>query len=429
MDDGTTTLVGNQVRTLTGGLLNGQTTGTSFFTLTFVGTGLDIIHQDDGNAGTFTYTVTIDGTLQSTISGNMSTSSRLDKLVSGLPYGTHTVKIIITSQASANCCFTDFIIYQPKAPTLPVGAVQIADYNVIANYVANTAGTIVPSAGVLRKAGSREQTLVGTWLASVDPLSATGVEIYNNLASGYFEYTFFGTGIEWKGYCPAGALNFTYALYVNPNDVTPVTNYTAAGYSINLYDSSTGLSVSPTTGVLSGTHAGSSYGTTVSITNLPLGVHKLRVSSNTALGFYSDSLDIITPIHINHPSLKIGSLSLLDNSKIQAAALSISGPDLSKAKAWVVYDFINSKILSSYNVSQVLKTTTGTGLIYLTKPFKNKPASAIAGASAAPTINDGTFASDADGRSIVGFRNLNISGTAVDSTYVCVVLFGELLDE
>jgi hypothetical protein len=45
--------------------------------------------------------------------------------------------------------------------------------------------------------------------------------------------------------------------------------------------------------------------------------------------------------------------------------------DLSKAKAWVVFDQQNQRLLSSFNISACLSLSTGVARIYFEKSFKN----------------------------------------------------------
>jgi hypothetical protein len=312
LDDGTTTLVGDSVAgdNVAVGFLS-HNVNSNFFTITFVGTGLDIIRKDSANGGADTYTIFIDGVSQGTLSSAGSTSIRTEKICSGLSYGTHIVKIVRTSAVTFSVGVSDFIIYQPKAPTLPVGAIQVADYNVMANYVATATNGII-SSGVLRKMTTRENTYVGTWLFNADPGMESGLEPYTATAGGYVEFSFFGTGVDHILHIDTSARNWTYSI--------DGTNPTAAGATTSLVHSPGigSMTLVGSTGVLSGTGAVAGYSARASFTGLSLGWHKIRLTYNSGTNMYMCAFDTITPIHINHPTLKIGSLSLLDNNNIQA---------------------------------------------------------------------------------------------------------------
>jgi len=139
------------------------------------------------------------------------------------------------------------------------------------------------------------------------------------------------------------------------------------------------------------------------------------------------SFDIITPIHINHPTLKIGSNSLFDNTKIQALALPVSGPDLSKAKAWVSFDQINNKILSSNNVAQVLTVSAGIFQVFFIKPFKNTNYITIASGGQNVTITE--HSSLLKNTNCVTLIGVDYNGGTASAVRNYAAFFGELLDE
>lgn len=312
LDDGTTTLVGSQVRD--GGTVNGLTTVSPYasgahLTLTFVGTGLDIVIG--ASLTTFdNHSLIIDGVSQGNLTLPTDAAIHTLKICSGLPYGTHTVKITRTSFVNSSTGFGDFIIYQPKKPVLPIGAIEIADYNVMADKVNGSSSGII-SQGVLRKLATREFTYVGTWgFSGIDVGFADGWNLLTNTAGGFFEYSFFGDSIEHCAYFSGAAINWTYSIDGS-------TNLTA--FSPTIVSAATGVSIVASTGVMSGTPSVSAYQSKVIFNNLGLGWHKIKITYNSgALPLYADAFDIHCPIHINHPSLKVGSLSLMDNANIQA---------------------------------------------------------------------------------------------------------------
>ena len=99
----------------------------AYFTLTFVGTGLDVIREDFA-ATIDTHTVTVNGVVTGSLVSTGAGNPLLMKIVSGLPYGTHTVKIMRTVASALHIYFTDFIVYGPKKPSIPNGATQIGEY-------------------------------------------------------------------------------------------------------------------------------------------------------------------------------------------------------------------------------------------------------------------------------------------------------------
>jgi hypothetical protein len=413
LDDGTTTLVGDAVQTVSY-VSPVQNATSNFYTFTFVGTGLDLVIAAIAQSGGSIY---IDGVLV-VGTGNTAWAANLSsiKICSGLPYGTHTVKIV----REALPCFMsiqDFIIYQPKAPTLPVGAIQIADTNNTAiSVVSSTVGVI--STGAIRKMASREAIYVGTWvaIAGINIGYVCGLQIGTSTIGSYVEYSFYGTGVDFNTYFANAVLNFGFSI----DGSSDLSAYTRQIISTNIGT----VTLVAATGVLSGTpSAGAVFETRISLTGMTLGWHKIRVTQNaTTHSLYADSFDIITPIHINHPTLKIGSMSLLDNKMIQALALPVSGPDLSKAKAWLYFDGVNNKILASYNISQVLSNGTGVSFIYLSKSFKN--------------INyvitgSGTQYQMTTNNSAINYCRVVLSDSGGISTNAifAIAIFGELIDE
>jgi hypothetical protein len=323
LDDGVTALVGNQVNNapVAEGLSNNQASG-SFITLTFVGTGLDIVISSDGNTRQFD-AVSIDGGASiGALSYSASTALKVAKVVSGLPYGTHTVKFSQTS-AAFSPSINSFIVYGPKKPTLPTGAVEIADYNILANYDDNTvAGIDTIAVGVLRKQTSqREAIYTGTWGLNTDIGVQPSGWNPNTITNGsYFEFTFLGTGFEARGESIA-SLTGTVQLQslstggslvalTTVNFGTAVFSNYASGYVLN-----SGTGNLTTTGSVSGSG--------FSVSNLPLGLYKLRITNTSTFSLRIGNIDIITPIHTHknngshmlQNTLAVGSQSINDSRK------------------------------------------------------------------------------------------------------------------
>jgi len=366
LDDGVTTLVGNEVQDtyLTFSELIYASGIGHYYTLTFVGTGLDIVEQRATNvADTDLY---IDGTLIGSIpeASGLTPQIQTRKICSGLAYGTHTLKIVRTS-ANASFMSKDFIVYQPKTPEQPTNAVSLGSYNVVADYVANsTQGLEAIGQGLIRKDASREFVYASSWTTLNFSVSdhIGGHEAYTTTATASCSYTFFGTGLEmrWRG-----TVSLASSVTVDIDGSTNHSSLTTSVYGA-------GIGFTAATGILDQTSTSTLAGCGLSISGLPLGLHTITFTANTpgAGGMWIGSMDIITPIH-SHSEKGIGSLSLDYNKEIQPVISENPKADWSKAKALLIYDQVNNKIIYSKNVKQVLDFGNGQDKIYFEKCFKD----------------------------------------------------------
>ena len=314
LDDGTTSLVMSQTGvTPENGYDALFTNAGGVGRLTFVGTGLDLLIVSSSSR-TFT-TMAIDGVALGTVTSTPTVPTLL-KIVSGLPYGTHTLSWTPPGGAGGPR-IANFIVYGPKKPSIPSGAMELADYNVLANYAAGS--TTAVSAGVIRKAGGREAVYSGTWIAvALDLGFNCGLSIATATAASYVEYYFFGTGIEHSNFIGSNtAVNQTYAIDGSTNLSAYTTSVIAPAIGTVTFVAATGV-LSGTAGATAG------YGAKVSITGLPLGLHRIRITQTSGNGVYADSFDIITPIHThknNGPfivqnTLSVGSSGINDSRKV-----------------------------------------------------------------------------------------------------------------
>lgn len=335
LDDGTTTLAGNQVRSnvTSNGALRPESSG-SFVSLTFVGTGLDISAWLSASSSD-TYQVIVDGTnvgnLNSSFAGTINRT-----IASGLPYGTHTVKINRVGAASNNLEINSFTVYGPKKPSLPSGAMELADYNIMATYVANaTAGSDTIGTGVLRKSSTREHVYSGaSWgFTSLNTSLIALLHIQSTTSGGYVEYTFFGTGFEWRS---RGFTTFQPSLSLQLQasggslSTVSTTNYTishngggASGSGPAITTTTFGgFAFTPASGNLSQA-VSNTDGSGFTLTGLALGLYKVRITQGSATLFEHGVFDVITPIHVhknNGPfvmknTLSIGSQGVNDSRK------------------------------------------------------------------------------------------------------------------
>lgn len=317
LEDGTTTLVAANifVNATTPEALMVQNLANALATFTFVGTGLDIIHIDQNAGSLVSYNVLIDGTNVGTFPGVASTVPVLQKIVSGLPYGTHTVSIQRSASGAADLGIIKYVVYQPKKPSLPSGAIELADYNVLANYVAaGSAGFTTISTGVLRKAGIREFIYNGTWTAVQAATLTAGYQIQSSTSGSYYQYSFFGTGVDIRFATPSSAASWSVT-------VDGASNLT--GFTTTLLQNGTGVTWTPSTGTVGGTSSISSGGNSLQISGMTLGWHTIKVSYVSGSNTYAESFDIITPIYSDKSnlysdfqnSLPVGSNAISDNRK------------------------------------------------------------------------------------------------------------------
>ena len=354
LDDGTTTLLTN----------NGIATGGSnqetlrmnangdFITFTFIGTGLDVLEIDSAAGGTDSYTVSIDGATAIALASAGVAAARTVKIVSGLPYGTHTVRFNRVTANTFAWSVAQFIVYGPAKPALPSGAIELADYYLMANYTFNSAGSYSGnesknSNGILAKPPTREATYSGTWTipAVNGAFDRSGLVTQSSTAGNYIEYTFFGTGIE-------ALFTYTTTLTINVliDGVAPASAASVFG----------GSYTNPTW-----TLSDNANGSKIAFTGLALTKHTIRLTINTVSGGTSFSgFNVITPIHapknntsgVIQNTLSVGSCGMLDTRVFNSQQIPTQ-------KAWAQAIGISSAILATTSslpiadMSVTIKTT------------------------------------------------------------------------
>lgn len=301
LDDGVTSLVstgGRYIATTLDGFQFQQSTAGKYIYFTFIGTGLDIMFTTD-TSSRVTGLVSVDGTQISTGTTIAASTVQTIKIVSGLPYGTHTVGFKSDGSGLDSAVFSRFMIYGPLKPSIPAGAVEIADYYVMANFASNaTPAAHIPSTGVLRKMPTRELLYTGSgWTPSLDTTQSSGFQAGTGGNGSTASLIFYGTAVEWRNHViNTGAHNvtltvFSYATSANVSLTGISTFTTTATGGSSVYTASTGnVVVSGITG------AGDEM---VSINSLPLGLYKITVGYNSGASgaVYVDSFDVATPIH------------------------------------------------------------------------------------------------------------------------------------
>lgn len=311
LEDGTTTLVCQGCVYNAGDEFLRIDANPSFITFTFVGTGLDILKRDVG-ATTTNSTMTIDGVSIGSTGTTGNTTPHLYKIVSGLPYGTHTFRMSRNDGTNTSAAISQFIVYGQKKPAIPTGAQEIADYYVMADYVANTnfgvssttLNTI--STGVLRKGGLREFIAVGSGFTVTLSLGsrAMGQSFASTTNGDYTEYTFYGTGFNLR--IVPGTTAATATLSVDGS--TNLSGFTTGA---------AGVTLTAATGVLNGTF---NDGALVNVSGLSNAKHTVRITNTSTIAVGIDAFDIITPIHSprgglfeQQNTLPVGSNSLSDS--------------------------------------------------------------------------------------------------------------------
>lgn len=422
LDDGTTTLVGDDVAT---GVDNGIDTlrlssslANTNVVLTFVGSGLDLLVNSTGAGNTFESFVN---------GGSIGTFdppngfSKIQKIVSGLPYGSHTVNIDPTALAT-NCGIVDFIIYGPKKPSIPEDAVEIADYNVLADFDGTTAtGTAatpndilqIPT-GVLSKFSTREVVYEGSdFIAALNILSLGGWDIGTSTNTEKIRYTFLGRGItaHFRSTSTAQGVNIRIDGSLNATGVVR-SNATNSGGGAYLLG------------------AGTNLPSRIEFTGLSNGIHTIEIEKSTGVQtVYINAFHVHSPIHINHPSLRIGSLSLLDKREFFATSQNQSLPRIGEAKALVHYNGVTDDVLFEHNVVAVIDETTGIFHVVFEKPFKNGKYIVTGCHSEGGGGIDFTDDGSGNRPNLCVIIVRNAGGTTVDPDILTLAFYGELIDE
>ena len=311
LDDGTTNLLGDNVDDASNPeMLTCRSGGR--FVFTFVGTGLaiDITDGDAVSSGVIG-TINIDGVAVGDFS--RPGAGETFEICSGLPYGTHTVAIVSSSNSGF---LSHFIVYGPKKPEYPEKCTRIGSYFLMSDFVANTFSSRDSiSQGVLRKQQDREFTLVGAnWsYDTVTPVFIGGRERVTNGNGNYLEYTFFGTGFDFRW--SAGS-NRSNNITISVDGSSDLSSYTTSLYGD--FGSWTAA-----TGQLS-QNGSTDYGQGLIVSGLPLGMHTIRFTNNTTNYLVVEAIDIITPIHtrkfvtqnVYQQSVNVGSCLIKDERSI-----------------------------------------------------------------------------------------------------------------
>jgi hypothetical protein len=150
------------------------------------------------------------------------------------------------------------------------------------------------------------------------------------------------------------------------------------------------------------------------------------MTNQAALLFQLSCLNPITPIHFPD---EVGSLSISPAIQINSST-ELGGIDLTKAKAWCVYNGLTGVIRNSFNISGVVKISTGLYIFYFEKPFKNRDyVVMVSGREQIQAIlNNGSQGDNPKPGSVQTFLADNAGGVQ-DRDYFAIACFGELVEE
>jgi len=171
------------------------------FIFSFIGTGLDL--HIANNAISRSQDIRIDGVSIGSLNPSTLDGVKIQKIVSGLPYGIHSMEIINNTGGVDGFGIFDFIVYGPKASILPSGAIKLFDYFLMADYDASTAvGTTeadsveVPE-GALYKASIVEPIYEGSSWGIFNVINIPSGRLLTTVTNGdKVRYTFFGDSVS-----------------------------------------------------------------------------------------------------------------------------------------------------------------------------------------------------------------------------------------
>ena len=273
-----------------------------FVSITFVGTGLDIVANRSPGTLDDHYVYLGDtqlGLIDNTYMEDGDARDQVLKICSGLPYGTHTVKIIRTVFSQADLEFGRFRVYAPKKPELPSGVGLLSSYYKMADFVLNTTSGAwsspgysgaedVTSQGIILRQPTRGVHLEGTWTLAQDNVNNPAMSyIWTQTDGDFAEFEFFGTGIVLKSQIDGdSATNVQMEL----DGSTDFTSYTTGVIGPN-------ISFNNSTGVFNQNAVSNNFGG-LYITDLPLGWHKIKMTRNSGGAFFRlSSMEVVQPTY------------------------------------------------------------------------------------------------------------------------------------
>lgn len=367
LNDGTTNLWGENITVDVGGTAEDvialNPNNGAYIVMQFVGTGLDIIrwHNTTGSNAATALEVFVDGISRGYLSSTGSTTKQIEKICSGLPYGTHTVKILRNSAAAFYLGLHSFIVYGPKTPTVPSDAVKLAEYNIMSDFTAiAAAGVERVATGVLRKQiGYREANYAGTWSSGLDTNHVGGRYAISSTVGATARLDFFGTGIDLRLHASSSSNTATITLN---GTVVNDTNFTIglngglpSGSGPTIYITTMGgISFDASTGVISNDL--DTPGSSLAIRGLTPDFYKMVLTTAGGTGQVRlSAFDIITPLH-NEEYCLPGNINanLLVGSQSVSDKRGFFDTQVRTSRAWAQTWGVLSDPASSASVPQVI---------------------------------------------------------------------------
>ncbi len=423
------------------------TAATDFLEIHFVGTGLDILNLRGQGNPLDTWRFYIDG-YQVNVANSLPAGHV--KICSGLPFGTHVVRIQKVVDASG-AIFGDILVYVPKKPTIPTGAKIIGEYYLMADYarIDNPDNTAVSlnqkvSRGVVRKTCLKEMHMFGSWATGRDVNNyTTGWYIYTSTLNNYAELTFYGTGMELRfmGYNTRSnnievRLNGALLDNTHPYAGTAKVSTTSAPNTQIVYGSPgvygvQNLSAVTTAKLNQDITTATNTAACFAVYDLPLGRHTIRFTNKHSGGqMMISAMEVIQPIYFidtdtGNQTIK----SYIDYSTVKKKN-SVERLGYANAKAWCTYDEFTNTIIESYNIAGVTYIGGAISRFVFLKKFKRPPAVLCSSQDAQTIISDTIIGVDYDKfRSCVDILTTSSDGTANASAVKCIAVFGELEEE
>ena len=272
---------------------------------TFIGTGI-ALKQINTNTLTWNWDIYIDGIL--VLDGQDLNGVGWKTLAQNLPYGTHVVRFHMHEGSSAQvAAWSEMSIFQPKKPPIPEDAVVLADYMLMADFVAQTGhGKEKLSKGTRCNWASRDFFYnSGTAFTLEGPHTsiASGLRAYNNNNAKQIDLPTFGHGFVARFLANTDrSSNTTYKVNDDVYDASfnASGTYTAGNRigttSPNAWDTSAN------DGTVSFDHNGNGTDAVefAGIKNLELGVNKITFDDDTTDYITFDGVEVVTPIHTSH---------------------------------------------------------------------------------------------------------------------------------
>ena len=279
MDDGLTSLSGHNL-TQDSTHNSFRTDGTDdTYNVTFIGTGLTLTFKDSEVTfgSTDDYDIIVDGVIIKTYDSGDTIEPRT-VMVQNLPYGTHVFQLkVMASPGGEHFHSKEFTFHQPKKPPIPEDAVVLADYMLMADFVAqSSAGIDKISKGVRAVSLSRD-----VFCESTDNNTLTLSQDVNH-TQGFTQYTAGGDADS------DTSVKLRLASFS--------TNYIARGYQT---DARLKLFIGDTDNDSNATRDNTaSYGSYSYLTNnLTLGVNNFGANFVSGTNGSISSFEIVSPTH------------------------------------------------------------------------------------------------------------------------------------